>query len=96
MSFSSDITMFENKKQNKWRHLPHIVSFFPMLNAISEYSKKNKSRVHRIIHDEQEQVQLVMAEIHEIAAKIAISAKTLTSIIFFILFLTHSPKIYFK
>lgn len=70
MSFSSDITMFENKKQNKWRHLPHIVSFFPMLNAISEYSKKNKSRVHRIIHDEQEQVQLVMAEIHEIAAKI--------------------------
>ena len=70
MSFSSDITMFEEKKQDRWRHLPHTVSFAPMLNAISEYSKKNKSRVHRIIHDKQEQVQHVIAEIHEIAAKI--------------------------
>ena len=32
--FSSDITMFEKSKQDRWRHLPHIVSFLPMLNAI--------------------------------------------------------------
>lgn len=68
-NFSSDITMFEKSKQDRWRHLPHIVSFLPMLNAISVYSRKHNSKVQRIIHDEQEQVQHVITEMHSIAAK---------------------------
>lgn len=67
--FSSDITMFEKSKQDRWRHLPHIVSFLPMLNAISVYSKKHNSKVQKIIHDKQEQVQHVITEMHEIASK---------------------------
>lgn len=67
--FSSDITMFEKGKQDRWRHLPHIVSFLPMLNAISVYSRKHNSKVQRIIHDEQEQVQHVITEMHSIAAQ---------------------------
>lgn len=67
--FSSDITMFEKFKQDRWRHLPHIVSFWPMLNAISIYSKKHNLKVHRIIHDEQEQIHRVITEMHEVAAK---------------------------
>lgn len=67
--FSSDITMFEKSKQDRWRHLPHIVSFLPMLNAISVYSRKHNSKVQRIIHDEQEQVQHVITEMHSIAAQ---------------------------
>lgn len=66
--FSSDITMFEKCRQDRWRHLPHIVSFLPMLNAISIYSRKHNSKVQRIIHDEQEQVQHVITEMHSIAA----------------------------
>lgn len=65
-NFSSDITMFEKSKQDRWRHLPHIVSFLPMLNAISVYSRKHNSKVQRIIHDEQEQVQHV-TEMYSIA-----------------------------
>lgn len=68
-NFSSDITMFEKSKQDRWRHLPHIVSFLPMLNAISVYSRKHNSKVQRIIHDEQEQIQHVITEIHSIAAQ---------------------------
>lgn len=67
--FSSDITMFEQSKQDRWRHLPHIVSFLPMLNAISVYSRKHNSKVQRIIHDKQEQVQNVITEMHSIAAQ---------------------------
>ena len=67
--FSSDITMFEKSKQDRWRHLPHIVSFLPMLNAISVYSRKHNSKVQRIIHDKQEQVQHVITEMHSIAAQ---------------------------
>lgn len=67
--FSSNITMFEKSKQDRWRHLPHIVSFLPMLNAISVYSKRHKSKVQKIIHDEQEQVQYVITEMHSIAAQ---------------------------
>lgn len=67
--FSSDITMFEKSKQDRWRHLPHIVSFLPILNAISVYSKKHNTKVQRIIHDEQEQVQHVITEMHSIAAQ---------------------------
>lgn len=68
-NFSSDITMFEKSKQDRWRHLPHIVSFLPMLNAISVYSRKHNSKVQRIIHDEQEQVQHVITEMYSIAAQ---------------------------
>ncbi|MBR4629516.1 MAG: DUF3800 domain-containing protein [Treponema sp.] len=67
--FSSDITMFEKCKQDRWRHLPHIVSFWPMLSAISIYSNKHNLKVHRIIHDEQEQIHRVISEMHEVAAK---------------------------
>lgn len=69
-NFSSDITMFEKSKQDRWRHLPHIVSFLPMLNAISVYSRKHNSKVQRIIHDEQEQVQHVITEMYSIAAQV--------------------------
>lgn len=68
-NFSSDITMFEKSKQDRWRHLPHIVSFLPMLNAISVYSRKHNSNVQRIIHDGQEQVQHVITEMYSIAAQ---------------------------
>ena len=61
--------MFEKSKQDRWRHLPHIVSFLPMLNAISVYSRKHNSKVQRIIHDEQEQVQHVITEMHSIVAQ---------------------------
>ena len=61
--------MFEKSKQDRWRHLPHIVSFLPMLNAISVYSKQHNSKVQKIIHDAQEQVQHAITEMHEIAAK---------------------------
>lgn len=67
--YSSDITMFEKSKQDRWRHLPHIVSFLPMLNAISVYSKKHNSKVQRIIHDEQLQVQQAITQMHEIAVQ---------------------------
>lgn len=67
-AYAREITMFEKSKQDRWRHLPHIVSFFPMLNAITMYSKKHNSRVQKIIHDEQEQIHNVIMETHKIAA----------------------------
>lgn len=65
---NDEISLFEKEKQNRWRHLPHIVSFVPMLSAISRYSKKNKLKVHKIIHDEQEQIQRLFVEIYKNAA----------------------------
>lgn len=64
-----DISMFEKEKQGRWRHLPHIVSFLPMLNSVSYYSKLQNSKVDKIIHDGQEQIQHVIAEMHRIAAE---------------------------
>lgn len=67
--YCHDISMFEETKQDRWRHLPHIVSFLPMLNSISHYSKLQKSKIDKIIHDEQEQIQHVITEMHDVAAK---------------------------
>ena len=67
--YAKEITMFEKSKQDRWRHLPHIVSFFTMLNAISVYSKQHNSKVQKIVHDEQEQIHNVIIETHRIAAE---------------------------
>lgn len=66
---NDEISLFEKEKQNRWRHLPHIVSFVPMLSAISRYSKKNKLKVHKIIHDEQEQIQRLLIDIYKNSAE---------------------------
>lgn len=66
--YGSNISIFEADKQNRWRHLPHIVSFAPMLNAISLYAKEHNVQVQKILHDEQGQVHHALMEIYNDAA----------------------------
>lgn len=62
------ITTFNTRKIDRWRHLPHIVGFLPMMSMLSIYSRKHKSKINKIIHDEQQQVKKVISEIHRIAS----------------------------
>ncbi|UTC45142.1 DUF3800 domain-containing protein [Treponema vincentii] len=62
------ITTFNTRKIDRWRHLPHIVGFLPMMSMLSLYSRKHKSKINKIIHDEQQQVKKVISEIHRIAS----------------------------
>lgn len=66
--YGSNISIFEADKQNRWRNLPHIVSFGPMLNAISLYAKEHDIKVQKILHDEQGQVHHALIEIYNDAA----------------------------
>ena len=62
------ITTFNTRKIDRWRHLPHIVGFLPMMSMLSLYSRKHKSKINKIIHDEQQQVKKIISEIHRIAS----------------------------
>lgn len=64
----TSITAFNTRKIDRWRHLPHVAGFLPMLSMISKYSKSKKSKIYKIVHDEQQQVKKVITEIHAIAA----------------------------
>jgi hypothetical protein len=63
------ITAFNTRKIDRWRHLPNVVTFLPMLNMFSKYSKKYNSKVNKIIHDEQNQVKEIFKEIHALASR---------------------------
>ena len=63
-----EITAFNTRKIDRWRHLPHVVSFLPLMDMISRYSKKEKSPIRKIVHDEQQQIKKVISEIHALAS----------------------------
>lgn len=63
-----EITSFNTRKIDRWRHLPHVVSFLPLMDMISRYSKKEKSPILKIVHDEQQQIKKVITEIHSLAS----------------------------
>jgi|GEM_PF-1951755 len=62
------ITTFNTRKIDRWKHLPNIVGFLPMMSMLSLYSRKHKSKINKIIHDEQQQVKKIISEIHRIAS----------------------------
>lgn len=67
---SSDIAHFSIRKIDRWRHLPHIVSFFPVISMMSVYARKHNARISKIIHDEQEQFKKIFKEMHGIASDV--------------------------
>lgn len=67
---SSDISHFSIRKIDRWRHLPHVVSFFPIISMMSIYAKKHNTKVSKIIHDEQEQFKKIFVEMHKLASDV--------------------------
>lgn len=65
---SSNLSLFSARKIDRWRHLPHVVSFYPVLSMLSIYAKKHKSKIQKIFHDEQNQFKKILIEMHEIAS----------------------------
>jgi hypothetical protein len=62
------LTTYNTRKQDRWRHLPNIVAFLPMLDMLAKAAKRNRTKVHRIVHDEQQQVAKNLEEIHKVAS----------------------------
>jgi hypothetical protein len=59
-----DITTFNTRKIDRWRHLPNVVTFLPMLDMFSRCAKSMGTKVNKIIHDEQNQMKKIFVEIH--------------------------------
>lgn len=62
------LTTYNTRKQDRWKHLPNIVAFLPMLDMLAKAAKRNRTRVHRIVHDEQQQIANNLEEIHKVAS----------------------------
>ncbi|MDR0316249.1 MAG: DUF3800 domain-containing protein [Treponema sp.] len=65
-----EITTYNAKKSDRWRHLPNVVTFLPMLNMFSRCAKSMNSKINKIVHDEQNQMKEIFIEIHKMAANI--------------------------
>ncbi|WP_321300176.1 DUF3800 domain-containing protein [uncultured Sphaerochaeta sp.] len=64
----TELTTFHTRKIDRWTHLPHVASFLPLMNMLSNYSESKKSPIIRIMHDEQRQLEKVLVEIHKFSA----------------------------
>jgi len=62
------LTTFHTRKIDRWTHLPHVASFLPLMNMISNYSKIQNSPIVNILHDDQQQLKKVLIEIHKFSA----------------------------
>jgi hypothetical protein len=63
-----DITTFNTRKIDRWRHLPNVVTFLPILDMLSRCAKSMNSKVNKIVHDEQNQMKKIFIEIHKLAS----------------------------
>jgi len=70
-----EITTYNTRKIDRWKHLPNVVTFLPMLNMFSRYAKLMNSKVNKIIHDEQNQMKKIFIEIHKIVSNKATPEK---------------------
>jgi hypothetical protein len=64
-----DITTYNTRKIDRWRHLPNVVTFMPILDMLSRYARKMNSKVNKIIHDEQNQMKQIFIEIHKVSSR---------------------------
>jgi hypothetical protein len=64
-----DITTYNTRKIDRWRHLPNVVTFLPMLDMLARCAKKTNSKVNKIIHDEQNQMKQIFIEIHKVSSR---------------------------
>jgi hypothetical protein len=65
-----DITTYNTRKIDRWRHLPNVVTFLPMLDMLARCAKRMNSKVNKIIHDEQNQMKQIFIEIHKASSRI--------------------------
>ncbi len=68
MANPAELTTYHASKTERWTNLPQIASFLPLMNMLSNYSKKHKAPIMKITHDEQNQLKKVLTEIHQLAA----------------------------
>lgn len=52
-----EMTTYNERRDGRWRHLPNMVTFMPMLDMLARISKNEKSRIEKIVHDEQYQMK---------------------------------------
>ncbi|MDR0374888.1 MAG: DUF3800 domain-containing protein [Treponema sp.] len=63
-----DITTYNTRKVDRWRYLPNVVTFLPMLDMFARCAKSMNSRVNKIVHDEQNQMKKIFIEIHKLTS----------------------------
>jgi len=63
-----EITTYNTRKTDRWKHLPNVVTFLPMLDMFSRHAKLMSSKVNKIIHDEQNQMKNIFIEIHKLVS----------------------------
>jgi hypothetical protein len=63
-----ELTTYNERRDNRWRHLPNMVTFLPMLDMLARISKGEKVKITKIVHDEQFQMKTNFILFHKIAA----------------------------
>ncbi len=63
-----EITTYNTRKVDRWKHLPNTVTFLPLLDMLARYANREHTNVRKIIHDEQQQMVKVFREIHGLAS----------------------------
>ena len=61
-----EITTYNTRKIDRWRHLPNVVTFLPIMDMFSKSAKSIDRKVNKIIHDEQNQMKKIFLEIHKL------------------------------
>ncbi len=64
------ITTYNASKEQRWRHLPNVVAFIPTLQVLANLAKEQKTRVRKIVHDEQIQMKKILTEAHSFSSNI--------------------------
>lgn len=66
--YPGEITAFNTRKTDRWRHLPHVASFLPMMSMMSRHAQSNRSPIQMITHDRQDQLRKIIKQSHALAA----------------------------
>ena len=64
----SAITTYNTRREDRWKHLPNIVTFLPMLDQIARIAKRKGANVNKIIHDEQQQMRNNFLKMHQLVS----------------------------
>lgn len=64
------ITTYNSAKEQRWQHLPNVAAFVPTMQQMAIYARKNRTRIRKIIHDEQIQLKRILEEAHRFSSNI--------------------------
>lgn len=64
------ITTYNSAREQRWRHLPNVAAFVPTMQEMAIYARKNRTKVRKIIHDEQIQLEKILKEAHSFSSNL--------------------------